>query len=127
MRSFKLPAHAFAIGAAQAFSPVRRINFFTLLLSTFVLCGSVAFSQTVTSRVSGTVKDTAGANVPGAKITLVDAATKDQKTAVTNEEGNFVVADVRPGNYLVIVEGTGFKKLQVSNVQVHVDTPVVLN
>ena len=127
MRSFKLPAHAFAIGAAQAFSPVRRINFFTLLLSTFVLCGSVAFSQTVTSRVSGTVKDTAGANVPGAKITLVDSATKDQKTAVTNEEGNFVVADVRPGNYLVIVEGTGFKKLQVSNVQVHVDTPVVLN
>src|SRR5215213_8600446 len=103
MRSFKLPADAF--GARHVISPVRPFNFFTLLLSTLVLCGSmsIAFSQIVTSRVSGTVKDTAGANVPGAKLTLIDAATKDQKAAVTNEEGNFVIADVRPGNYLVTV------------------------
>ncbi|HKG98305.1 MAG TPA: TonB-dependent receptor, partial [Pyrinomonadaceae bacterium] len=129
MRSFQLPAHAFVRGAVQVFNPARRINLFTVLLSTFVLCGtiSVAFSQIVTSRVSGTVKDSAGATVPGAKLTLIDTATKDHKTTVTNEEGNFVIADVRPGVYLVTVEATNFKKLQVSGVQVHVDTPVVLN
>ncbi len=129
MRSFKLPAHALVTGAARVRNAVQRSHLFTLLLSTFVLCGSVsiAFSQTVTTRVSGTVKDTAGATVPGAKLTLVDAATKDQKTATSNDEGNFVITDVRPGIYMVIVEGRGFKKLQVSNVQAHVDTPVVLN
>src|SRR5262249_8278973 len=58
---------------------------------------------------------------------LFDTATKEQKTATTNEEGIFVITDVRPGTYLLTVEATGFKKLQVNNVDVHVDTPVILN
>ena len=106
-----------------------KLRFFTLLLSALVLCGtsSLVFSQSVSTRINGTVKDSAGATVPQAKITLTDTATKDQKTVVTNEEGTFVITDVRPGTYNITVEGTGFKKLQVSNVVVHVDTPVVLN
>src|SRR6185369_15367281 len=113
MRSFQLP----------------KTVLFKVLLSMLVLCSavSIALSQSVTTRVSGTVKDTAGATVPSAKITLTDTATKEQKTAVTNEEGVFVIADVRDGTYTVTVEGTGFKRLQVSDVEVHVDTPVVLN
>lgn len=113
MRSFKLPA-----------------NFlFRVLLSTLVLCSAISlgFSQIVTSRISGTVKDSVGATVPQAKVTLIDTATKEQKTDTTNDEGIFVFTDVRPGTYTVTVEGTGFKKLQVNNVVVHVDTPVVLN
>ena len=111
-------------------SPMLRANFlFRVLLSTLVLCSatSLAFSQTVTSRISGTVKDTVGATVPQARITLSDTATKEQKSATTNDEGLFVITDVRPGTYTVSIEGTGFKKLQVNNVVVHVDTPVVLN
>jgi len=109
MRSFKLPAY--------------------ILFSVFVVLGlcSVAMSQTVTTRVSGTVKDTAGATVPGAKIILTDTSTKDQKTATTSDEGTFSIADVRPGTYTVTVEGTGFKKLQVNNIEAHVDIPVVLS
>ncbi len=111
-------------------SPMLRANFlFRVLLSTLVLCSatSLALSQTVTSRISGTVKDSVGATVPQAKITLVDTGTNEQKTATTNDEGVFVITDVRPGTYMVSIEGTGFKKLQVNNVLVHVDTPVVLN
>jgi hypothetical protein len=123
MRSLKL-ARTLGGGAAL---PLRHV--FSLVLSVLVLCGttSIALSQQITTRINGTVKDSAGATVPGAKITVIDAATKDQKTAMTNDEGNFVVADVQPGTYLVTVEGTGFKKLQVSNVVVHVDQPVILN
>src|SRR5262245_61527454 len=108
MRSVKLPKSILGSGAAKGFDPPLR-HFFSLLLSVLVFCctTSIAFSQQVTTRVNGTVKDTAGATVPGAKITLIDAATKVQKTALTNEEGNFVIADVQPGTYLVTVEGTG--------------------
>ncbi|HET7114337.1 MAG TPA: TonB-dependent receptor [Pyrinomonadaceae bacterium] len=88
---------------------------------------SIAIAQSVNSRVTGIVKDTAGASVPGAKVMLTDAATKDQKEATTSEDGTFTISDVRPGTYSVIVEATGFKKLSVTNVTVHVDTPVVLN
>jgi hypothetical protein len=88
---------------------------------------SIAVAQSVNSRVSGIVKDTAGASVPGAKVVLMDTATKDQKEATTSEDGAFTISDVRPGAYTVVVEATGFKKLNVTNVTVHVDTPVVLN
>jgi hypothetical protein len=128
MRRFK-PANTLVNGAARKPNSAQRFNLFSLLLTALVLtcASSLAIAQQVTTRINGTVKDTAGATVPGAKITVVDVATKDQKTATSNEEGTFVVTDVRPGTYYVTVEATGFKKLQVSNVQVHVDSPVLLN
>src|ERR1051326_2185948 len=129
MRSFKLPASFLVDGAVDVFRSAGRWNLPTLLLSVLVLLGmcSVAISQTVSTRVSGVVKDTAGATVPGAKVTLIDTSTKDQKTATTSDEGTFQIADVRVGTYVVTVEATGFKKLQVNNIEAHVDIPVVLN
>lgn len=129
MRSFKLPANIIVNGARVVLNPARRINLLSLLLSALVLGSicSIAVAQSVNSRVSGVVKDTAGAVVPGAKVTLIDTATKDAKETNTNEDGNFTINEVRPGTYNVTVEGTGFKKLNVTNVQVHVDTPVALN
>src|SRR5689334_24936493 len=121
MRSFGLPANILVSGAAEVFRSARPLNLPTLLFSVLVVLGmcSVAISQTVSTRVSGVVKDTAGATVPGAKVTLIGASTKDQNTATTS--------DVRVGTYMVTVEATGFKKLQVSNIEAHVDIPVVLN
>ena len=128
MRSFKLPANTLVNGAAQKPSSARRLNLFSLLLSALLIsASSLVVAQQVTTRINGTVKDSAGATIPGAKITVIDTATKDAKTATTNEEGTFVVTDVRPGTYFVTVEARGFKKLQVNNVLVHVDSPVVLN
>src|SRR5688500_5270210 len=87
MRSFKLPANTIVIGARVLLNPARRINLLSLLLSALVLSGiaSIAVAQSTNSRVTGIVKDTAGAMVPGAKVMLMDAATKDQKEATTNE------------------------------------------
>lgn len=129
MRSFKLPANILVNGVRGLFSPARQTFLLSLLLSALVLSGasSIAVAQSVNSRVSGIVKDTAGAVIPGAKVTLLDTATKDQKQIMTNEDGSFTINEVRPGTYNVTVEGTGFKKLNVTNLTVHVDTPVILN
>ena len=128
MRSFKLPA-ILCNGARGLLNSSRRINLLSLLLSALVLSGatSLAVAQTVNSRVTGTVKDSAGALVSGAKVTLMDLATKDTKDISTNEDGTFTISDVRPGTYTLAVEATGFKKLNVTSFTVHVDTPVVLS
>lgn len=89
--------------------------------------GSYSFAQTVNTRVTGNVKDSTGAIVPGVQMTLIDMGTKDQKTIVTNDEGNFTFTDVRAGTYMVTAERAGFKKLQITNVEAHVDIPAVLN
>ncbi|PYS63062.1 MAG: hypothetical protein DMF74_11460 [Acidobacteria bacterium] len=105
---------------------MKRFSFIALALC-LLAAASVAFGQTVNSRVSGTVKDTADAVVPGVKVTLIDVKTKDQKTTTTNNEGLFNILDVRAGTYVVVAERTNFKKKQVTDLEVHVDVPVVLN
>lgn len=86
----------------------------------------LSFSQTVNSRVSGTVKDSTGSTVPGVTIKLLDVNTKGEETTLTNDEGHFVFTDVRVGTYVVSAERSGFKRSEVRNVDVHVGTPVVL-
>ncbi|PYS67085.1 MAG: hypothetical protein DMF73_20150, partial [Acidobacteria bacterium] len=105
---------------------MKRFSFIALALCLFAVA-SVSFGQTVNSRVTGTVKDTADAVVPGVKVTLIDAKTRDEKTATTNEEGVFTFVDVRVGTYTVIAERANFKKKQITDIQVHVDVAAVLN
>src|SRR5438128_2467617 len=104
---------------------MKRFSFIALALCLFA-AASVSFGQTVNSRVTGTVKDTADAVIPGAKVTLIDTKTRDEKTATTNDEGVFNFVDVRPGSYMVVAERANFKKKQITDVDVHVDTPAVL-
>lgn len=102
------------------------VSIFSVVLSIFCLAFSVS-AQQVTTSVKGLVKDTNDAIVPGVKVTLIDTATRDEKSATTKEDGTFVITDVRVGTYSLIAEGAGFKKLQVSNIEAHVDIPINLN
>jgi hypothetical protein len=109
----------FGLGRSFAL-PMFAVLFLVLTFS------SIASAQTTNTRVTGTVKDTAEAVVPGVKVTLIDAATNDEKSVMSNEEGTFIISDVRPGTYIVTTERTGFKKLRVTDILVHVDTPAIL-
>ncbi len=68
------------------------------------------FGQAVNGTVVGTVNDSSGAAVVGAKVTLTEADTNVSRTGQTNDSGNFVFPDSPPGNYVVAVEIAGFKK-----------------
>ena len=102
------------------------VSIFSLMLSIFCLAFSVS-GQQVTTQVKGVVKDTNDAIVPGVKVTLIDSATRDEKSVTSKEDGTFVITDVRVGTYSLTAEGAGFKKLQVSNIEAHVDIPISLN
>src|SRR5574341_223296 len=91
-----------------------------------LFCLTVA-AQTVNSTVTGVVKDTAGAVIPGAKVTLTDAATRLPDNTTPNNEGFYLFNDVRSGYYTVAVEATGFKKSEVRDVKVDVGAPATVN
>jgi hypothetical protein len=105
---------------------MRRISVIALAVFVF-LAASVAFGQTVNSRVTGTVKDTSGAVVPGVTVVLTDLNTKKDRTVTTNDEGVFTFPDIQPGPYSIVAERTGFKKAQVLDLQVNIDKPAVIN
>jgi hypothetical protein len=102
------------------------VSIFSLVLTIFCLAFSVS-AQNVTTQVKGLVKDTNDAIVPGVKVTLIDTQTKDEKSVTTKEDGTFVITDVRVGTYSITAEGAGFKKLQVTNIEAHVDQTINLS
>lgn len=60
--------------------------------------------------LNGTVVDTSGASVPGARVTLKSQATNQVVTTESTDSG-FVFRGLTPGVYHLEVEKTGFKKV----------------
>src|SRR5438046_348881 len=82
-----------------------------LPLALFLLTAPAAFAQTTgAATIVGTVTDTSGAVLPGAKVTAVNMATNVQFEGLTNQDGYYYVPSLRPGVYNVTVEAAGFKK-----------------
>src|SRR3954470_10763434 len=76
--------------------------------------GPVA-AQGVTATLSGTVKDTQGAVVPGANVTLIsDTKRTESAPVVTNSTGDFVFPNIAADTYTIRIEMPSFKTLQRS-------------
>jgi Carboxypeptidase regulatory-like domain/TonB dependent receptor len=80
-----------------------------------MFCMIVVNGQTITGRISGTVKDTTNAVLPGAIVVVTNEATQITRTAMTDEEGFYVITNLPPGDYTVAVEYGGFKKALTKN------------
>jgi hypothetical protein len=82
-----------------------------LALSTWLLVGSPAASaQSIFANLSGTVTDSTGAAVAGAKVEVVGEATKVARTQVTNSTGFFSLTELPTGSYSVTVQAKGFER-----------------
>lgn len=86
------------------------VGFLAAVLCAFgFLSPPVALAQTTTATLTGTVLDSSGAVVGGAKVTLKNEASGDLRDTVSNGEGFFTFAAVPPASYSVSVEKEGFK------------------
>src|SRR5579863_2322290 len=87
-----------------------------------------AFAQSAsTGTVTGVVKDSTGAAVAGATVTLTDTTTKDTRTTAANDVGTYFFANVSPGTYNVAIKKAGFRVAQFSNQVVTVGSALTLN
>ncbi|MBI1355443.1 MAG: hypothetical protein GC160_13945 [Acidobacteria bacterium] len=80
----------------------------TIWLAALLLAAPTVLAQGQ-SRLTGTVTDNTGAVIPGATVTISNMATGVEQTAQTNQSGSYVFPNVTPGDYIVVVEYTGFK------------------
>jgi hypothetical protein len=76
-----------------------------LVLLLMAVC---AFAQADRAVITGTVKDTTGAVVPGAMVTATHVDTKTDYKTKTTASGNFTVPSLPVGTYQVKVESPGF-------------------
>jgi hypothetical protein len=83
----------------------------TVLALVFCMGMSVAFAQETTGSINGTVKDSTGAVVKGATITITDVDKNVvARTVTTGDGGEYSVTPLPVGNYSVTVEVPNFKK-----------------
>lgn len=101
--------------------------YFFSVLAAIMITASTALAQAGSSSLRGTVTDLEGRAVAGATVTLRDEQKKFSRTQTTNESGNYVFTAIPPGTYRVEVEGAGFKKASVSQVNALIDTPNTLD
>lgn len=95
------------------------------LFTTAFLClalASALAAQEITATLVGTVRDSNGAVVPGATVTLTDPAKGNLavRTATTNDEGEFTFPSIPVSTYDISVEAPNFKKNVVSRIKVDV-------
>jgi protocatechuate 3,4-dioxygenase beta subunit len=74
--------------------------------------------------ITGTVKDQAGAAVPGATVTVTAIGTNWQRIITSSGEGVYTAPSLAPGDYRVDVELSGFKPVRREGV--HLSTAAVL-
>src|SRR5436309_15071828 len=99
-----------------------------ILLSVVGLCAALTrplLCQVASSiTLVGTVTDTSGAVVPGARVAAVQDATKVAFKGQTSGTGNYTLPYVAVGTYTITVEAAGFSKSVRTNVLVEVNRTV---
>ena len=94
---------------------------FVLLLITHHSSVITVAAQSSTATLSGTVTDPNGAVVPGVKVTVTNPATRLQRTAMTNDGGQFVVLLLPPSTYDLTLERAGFMTAAVNDIVLNVN------
>ena len=89
----------------------RRARLFVCAVLLMCLAGAAsAFAQQGQATLTGTIVDNAGV-VPGATVTITNAARSAVRTATSDGTGVWRIPTVPPGRYSVKVEMEGFKEL----------------
>ncbi len=91
------------------------------------LVGGTAFAQKDMGSILGTVRDTSGAVVQGAKVTVTDADRGTTFETTTNITGEYAANPLRIGRYNVTVEKQGFRKQVVGPIEVNVQARAEVN
>ncbi|MCD4657676.1 MAG: carboxypeptidase regulatory-like domain-containing protein [Planctomycetes bacterium] len=79
----------------------------------------VSYLETQSARIYGHVKDARGEACAGYTVQLstdMNIMSQSQHSAITNDEGYYAIENVKPGNYVIIVQQKRFSFLEISSI-----------
>src|SRR5690349_21385074 len=87
-----------------------------------------AWSQaTSAATITGLVTDEQNAAVVGAEVRILDMATGEGQSTMTNETGRYVLVNVTPASYTITVSKPGFTVFRIASQKVDVGTSLSIN
>jgi Carboxypeptidase regulatory-like domain/TonB dependent receptor-like, beta-barrel len=102
----------------------RRLWLFLLIVG---LAPGAAVAQDFRGAITGRIADKSGAVLPGVTVTATNVATNVGSTTTTNSDGVYSILYLTPGQYTVVAELSGFKKLQRPGIEVRVGDRLTLD
>ena len=100
------------------------LRFVLTVVATTLLAAAPGHAQTTTGRILGSVHDRQDAAIAGATVTVTDTLRNISRTTVSDEAGDYVVADLAPSTYKVLVEAKGFNGFQTEGILLEVGKDV---
>lgn len=104
---------------------------FAILLGLIVGIGclsSAVLAQSINqTQIRGTITDSSGAIVPGAKVTITDIGTNISQTTTSNASGSYAFTALRASNYKLLVEAPAFGGVEKDGITLTVNQATTLN
>ncbi len=98
-----------------------------LFLAIFACSCTAATAQAGRGGISGLITDSSSAIIPGAKVTVQNAATGSKLSTVSTAAGVYSFVSLAPGKYDVSATAKGFETMIQKNVTVSVDQVTTVN
>jgi hypothetical protein len=103
------------LGRFSAFAAPRR-NQNLAVLALLVGVSAPLVAQVTSGSILGSVQDTSGALIPGAKVTAVASSIGVTRTVASSSNGTFSLSNLPAATYTVTVQATGFETVTKSGV-----------
>ena len=104
-----------------------RIAGFIVTLA-LALCPAEALAQGADSTITGVVRDTSGAVLPGVTVEAASPALIDKvRTVITDSEGLYRIVDLRPGAYTVTFTLPGFRTFKRDGMELQANFTATVN
>jgi Carboxypeptidase regulatory-like domain len=91
-----------------------------VVLVVMALCFPLTLLAQDTGVITGTVRDKSGAVVPGAEVRVRGHAGGNDRSAVTNSDGEYLAAGLPGGTYDLSISAPGFKTFKADNIALRV-------
>ena len=93
----------------------------------FVALSTLAFTQSATTSLHGTISDEKGAVVQGAIVTINNAATGYTRSTKSSADGVYQLLEVPPSSYTLTVTAPGFATMKQEKVVLQVSQPATVD
>src|SRR5579864_6626518 len=91
------------------------------------LSGGIILAQVTTGTISGTVKDSTGAVLPGATVVILNEEIGISRTVQTDASGRYSALSLGPGNYRVTATHEGFQAVLRSGIALTVGREAIVD
>src|SRR5436190_16035349 len=91
------------------------------------VCSVCIFAQAPTGELAGTIRDTSGAVISGASISVVNEDTGVKRQSASDDRGSYTIPLLPPGRYRTAIQHAGFRSVERKGIALHINETVNLD